>query len=236
MIYSNTEFYYANPNRINDSTIYLEREEAKHLIQVMRHSFGDVVYVTDGIGNVYESKIVSLSKSDVSLEILKVRQNEQRFPNTTLFIPILKASDRFEFALEKCVELGITSFVIFSAEKSYKRGVKLERWEKITLAAMKQSLQTFIPRLEFRESLQIDNTDNTRNFVFDQLAEKRFSHIESSLDKDLLTNLIFGPEAGLTQNEIDNIPNSDLVFLTKNRLRAETAVISAASLLGALIK
>ncbi len=44
-------------------------------------------------------------------------------------------------------------------------------------------------------------------------------------------NLIFGPEAGLTEKDLSKIANPIKVYLTPNRLRAETAIITAASII-----
>ncbi len=96
----------------------------------------------------------------------------EKFPNITIFIPILKSSDRMETALEKCVELGFTNFVIFSAEKSPKKGIKLNRLDKIALAAMKQSLQSNKPKIVCPELDEFFKQKNVQNIMFDQLADK----------------------------------------------------------------
>lgn len=231
MIYSDTEFYYTTQDLITKSEIILDKEETKHLSQVMRHSVGDEIFVTDGVGNVYRSKITHIAKNNSILEIISVEKSKERFPNIFLFIPILKSSDRFEFALEKSIELGITNIVVYSAKNSHKRGVKLERWRRIGLAAMKQSLQAFKPNIQYMESLDKVDFDNSTNFIFDQLASKYFSEILPELHEEKRINLIFGPEAGLNENEKNKPNNSQLIYLTKNRLRAETAIISAISFL-----
>ncbi len=228
MIFSNTEFYYADPSQIRDNDIVLDKEETKHITLVMRHNIGDSIYVTNGIGKVFESEIIKIEpKKNILLKIKKSFKLDEKFANITFFLPILKTSDRLEFAIEKCVELGITNFVIYSAEKSYKRGIKLERWNKLGIAAMKQSLQAYKPTFTFSKKLKLDN--NYQNIVFDQLGEKKINEIAKTIIKEKRVNFIFGPEAGLTETEVVNIPNKILVKLNKNRLRAETAIISAAA-------
>ena len=73
--------------------------------------------------------------------------------NIFFCIPKLKYSDRFEFALEKCTELGITNFIIFDSERSIHKSDKKERWEKIVLSAMKQSLRSYLPNITVINSL-----------------------------------------------------------------------------------
>ncbi len=230
MIFANTEFYFASPDQIDQKNICLTNEEAKHLTVVMRHAIGDIINITNGEGTLFETKITLISKSSVILKILKTHIIDEKFPGITIFIPLLKSSDRMETALEKCVELGFTNFAIFSAEKSPKRGIKLNRLDNIALAAMKQSLQTNKSKIRIAELKELKNQNISQNIIFDQLAEKSFIDIAKIyISGRTSLNLIFGPEAGLTEKEITSIPNITNVHLTKERLRAETAVIVAAS-------
>ncbi|MDX1701761.1 MAG: 16S rRNA (uracil(1498)-N(3))-methyltransferase, partial [Melioribacteraceae bacterium] len=65
--------------------------------------------------------------------------------------------------------------------------------------------------------------------VFDQLAEVKLD-CSLNLVKEK-TNLIFGPEAGLSNKELDMFPTKKILSLSDSRLRTETAVITAASIL-----
>lgn len=229
MIFANTEFYFASPEQIDQNNICLTNEEAKHLTVVMRHAIGDNINVTNGEGTLFETKITLISKKSVILNILKTHSIKAKFPGITIFIPLLKSSDRMETALEKCVELGFTNFAIYSAEKSPKRGIKLNRLDNIALAAMKQSLQANKSKIRIAELNELKKEKNSQNILFDQLAEKSFIDIAKNFKLGTSLNLIFGPEAGLTEKDITSIPNVINVHLTKERLRTETAVIVAAS-------
>lgn len=232
MKFSDTEFYFANPDKIINSNIFLEDDEVRHLVNVMRHKAGDNIFVTDGDGNIYLSKIINVQlKREVHLKIIEKYQVKKRFPKIKVFIPILKSTERFEFAIEKCVELGITNFVVFSAAKSHKRGFKIDRWNKIGLAAMKQSLQPYKPKIELCNSLSNYNFEDSLNIIFEQTVDSKFSdHLKrNNYDTDI--NLIFGPEAGLTHTDMIEIQNKVLLKLTDNRLRAETSIITAVAML-----
>ena len=231
MRFADTEFYYADPQQIDDKNICLKDEEAKHLTVVMRHGIGDQVKITDGMGNIFETKIKIISKSSVILQIENQLFVPEKFPKIKIFIPLLKSSDRMETALEKCVELGFTNFVIFSAEKSPKKSIKLNRLNKIALAAMKQSLQSIKPKLDIKKIDELKDQIDDKNIVLDQLATESFSGLISSYYKNSPINLIFGPEAGLTEKDISQIPNPQKAFLTNERLRSETAIITTASVI-----
>ncbi|MCB9219340.1 MAG: 16S rRNA (uracil(1498)-N(3))-methyltransferase [Ignavibacteriales bacterium] len=230
-IFSNTEFYYTDPKNITGSEIILEDEESNHLVKVMRHSVNDFIFVTNGEGKVYKSKLIKIEKRFSLLEKIETYSQKEKFPNITFYLPLLKSADRFEFSLEKCIELGITNFKLFIAEKSYKNKINIIRLEKISVAAMKQSLQAIKPRINFIKDLKI--SDTSLNIIFDQNAENKLSESLGTILEKKNINFIFGPEGGLTTTEIEKLKNTYNVYLTKNRLRAETAIVSAASILSA---
>lgn len=241
MIFSNIEFYYTNPELISSDNIIITGDEAKHLAKVMRHSVNDEIYVTDGMGKVYKSVIKNITKNETIAKIEKVFQQENKLTNTTFCIPILKAADRFEFALEKSVELGITNFLIFNAKKSYKRGIKLDRWERILVSAMKQSLHAYKPKIEFAADIRESVPEQAQTIIFEQTSKISFQDYFINENKNKLlqkgnTFFLFGPEGGLTKEEIDLFNNAKLMSLNENRLRSETAIITAAALLANLFK
>ncbi|MEN8192588.1 MAG: RNA methyltransferase PUA domain-containing protein, partial [Bacteroidota bacterium] len=106
---SNVELYYSND--IADPYVQMSEEESQHISKVMRHSAGEEVFVTDGKGSIHKTSIIEACSTTVTLRIVGTRMYENQFENITFCIPRLKSNDRFEFALEKCIELGITNFV-----------------------------------------------------------------------------------------------------------------------------
>jgi 16S rRNA (uracil1498-N3)-methyltransferase len=236
MIFSNTEFYYTEPAQISESHIYLDKTESKHLIQVMRHSIGDSIFVTDGAGNVYTSEIESHNKNSATLAITNRVSITKRFENITFYLPILKTSDRLELALEKCIELGFTDFAIYSADKSYNRNIKIERLNKIALAAMKQSLSAFLPKIKVIKKLTLEILNGNENIIFDQSAKINFQEYLTNISNNGKLNLIIGPEGGFSKSEMEFMSEFTKIQLTKNRLRTETAAITVASIISTFTK
>ena len=239
MIFSNTEFYYTQPKLISSNNVILTGEEANHIVKVMRHSVDDEIYITDGTGKVYKSVIKNITKNEIIAEVKKVYQQKNKLANLTFVIPILKSHDRFEFALEKSVELGITNFLIFSAKKSCKRGIKFERWERIIISAMKQSLHAYKPKIGFADNIRGAIPASSQIIIFEQNTKRSLQDYFGESNKTKLlqegnTFFIFGPEGGLTKEEISSFNNAELITLNKNRLRSETAIVTAAALIANL--
>ncbi len=144
---SNIELYYSSQIKNKNEIIINEAEDFKHIVKVMRHSIDDEVYVTNGEGKIFKSKISEINKNSLTAIIEDTMEYENKFSNITFCIPKLKSPDRFEFALEKCVELGITNFIVFDSERTVAKGNKIERWNKILISAMKQSLRSYLPKI-----------------------------------------------------------------------------------------
>jgi 16S rRNA (uracil1498-N3)-methyltransferase len=232
---SDIELYFAT--KINRNSITITGDESKHIAKVMRHTVGDILHATDGAGNYFETTISEITKNSVIASINSAKKYFNNFEKIYFCFPRLKSSDRFEFELEKSIELGITNFIIFHSERTIPKGDKLERWNKIALAAMKQSLRTFLPKIEYASSLKKINSLNGRKIIFDQKgSESLIQYINESKGKINSENhyLIFGPEGGLSQKEINSVDDSLTLTLTQNRLRAETSVIATATAISLL--
>ena len=106
---SDIELYYTT--EVNDNSLKLTGDESKHITKVMRHSVGDVLHVTNGSGNYIESTITEIGKSNVIASINNRKKYKNEFENIFFCFPRLKSSSRFEFELEKSIELGITNFI-----------------------------------------------------------------------------------------------------------------------------
>ncbi len=144
---SGVELYYSSFGNIKGNKIIISEDDYKHIAKVMRHSIGDEIYITDGNGKIFLSIIKEIKKDSLTSSVKKILKYENEFSNIIFCIPKLKSSDRFEFALEKCTELGITNFIIFNSERAIYKSDKKGRWEKIVLSAIKHSLISYLPFL-----------------------------------------------------------------------------------------
>ena len=226
--FSNIELYYS-PDGIINNKILIEGEDFNHITKVMRHSERDAIYITDGKGNIYESQINKINKSSLSAEPLKSYHYENSNKNSFFCIPKLKNPDRFEFALEKCVELGITNFIIFESKRTISKGEKTDRWNKILISAMKQSLRCYLPEIKVVHSIKDIFSLDGEKIGFEQNSSNKLSSLKITPDVDYY--FIFGPEGGLDRDELQLFNPDNIYNLADNRLRTETAIIKAASLL-----
>ncbi len=228
---SDVELYFS-PN-VAGNFIEIVDEEFHHIKDVMRHKIGDEIFVTDGKGVIYKTEIERFDKKSLVARIISSTSYLNHFSNITFCIPRLRSADRFEFALEKCVELGITNFIVFDSQRTVAKGEKLDRWQKILLAAMKQSLSAWLPIVKYCKSVKEINELEGKKIFFDQNANDTLQNYLVSNHQSPITNhyFLFGPEGGFTSEECRVMSEELKVKLTENRLRSETAIVTAASIL-----
>jgi len=149
------EYYYTTSPNINETEgrLIIDEYEFRHLVKVLRKKTGDKITVTDGLRNIYNCEIRKIDRDKMHCRILSKDFNLfEPDIDLTLCIAPLRNMSRYEFAMEKAVELGvntivpvITDFTILKNEFSRN---KRDRIEKIIIAAMGQSQRCFKPLFE----------------------------------------------------------------------------------------
>lgn len=224
---SDIELYYTSPESIESEKVTLNGEEFHHSVNVMRNSVGDIIHITDGEGRIYKSEIVQITKNYLSAAIQEKLIYKNQAANIWFCIPQLKNPDRLKFAFEKCVELGITNFILFSSKHTISKKINSEKFLRTTFAAMKQSLRAFLPKIVSSSFNEIINLPGTK-ILFDQNSKTSF---DGNVDIKKPIYFLFGPEGGFDEAEIINVNIGWQFNLSANRLRSETAIIKCASLI-----
>ncbi len=226
---SDIELYFCKTVYKEQNYFLLEDDEFKHCIKVMRNKKGQRIYATDGAGNLFEAEISEINKNFLKAEISDIKTYQNPYTNFTFCIPNLKNPERLKFALEKCTELGVTNFIIFNSERTISKNINHSRLTKIVFSALKQSLRTYLPEIHIANQLKEINTQNKIVIIFDQSSEVYLKDLTFNQNEEYL--FVFGPEGSLTQEEIKFLNPDKIVKLSENRLRSETAIIKAASIL-----
>src|SRR5690606_27663308 len=109
---------------------------------------GAIIRLIDGRGGVFDSEIIDAHPKRTRVEIVSFTQNPS-IRSCTLHMAVAptKNIERFEWFLEKATEIGIEEITPIICEHSERKDVKFDRLNKIIIAAMKQSQQYFLPKL-----------------------------------------------------------------------------------------
>lgn len=213
----------------NQSKLILPEEETKH-VKALRLKEGEKIFLTNGKGTGAEGIIFFPGKKAASVHIEKQIQNPGEISrNVTLALGILTNKDRFEFALEKAVELGVKRFVPLLTERCQKKKVNPERLQAKAIAAMKQCRRGVLPEI-LRPFSPKDIDKLTEENTQVVLANEYGKPVgKFGFSDDVL--LLIGPEGGFTPTERDIFERmgAEKISLGNRRLRAETAAISGIS-------
>ena len=209
----------------------LPQEEAGHCIRVLRMKEGDRLRLTDGKGCFYDAVISAVSGKRCMVHVDK---SEAQAPLWKGYLHIAmaptKLMDRNEWFVEKAVEIGVNEITFLKTDHSERDVIKMERIEKIAVAAMKQSQKATLPVLKGMTSL--------RSFIdrgFD--GDKFIAHCEPG-SKVLLQDavvpgnnslVLIGPEGDFSPAEIEMALKAGFkpISLGPSRLRTETAALVA---------
>ncbi len=215
-------------------------DEARHLTLVLRAKIGTQFIAFDGVGNGWLAQLVSLEQNRVTAKLINpIPPLETSKNNLTMVVSIIKGT-RMDWAIEKCAELGVMTFIPLKTDFSVVEpgSQKIARWRNIALAATKQSRRFRV--MEILKPIKLNELltqfDKTTVWALD-INDKSESFIKWIINKPIpnpLTILI-GPEGGFSDTERRlfkqfNIPTFHLGF---HPLRTETATtICAAYILG----
>lgn len=233
-------------------TALLSKEESAHCVKVLRHKAGDKIVFTDGAGNIYDAQITSISSGGVLLAIIGVREHTPPKPYTLhMAVAPTKNNDRFEWFVEKAVEIGIDRITPIIGKHSERRVYNCERAGRISLSAMKQSLKSRFTQIDEPVSVDAFLKEQTSNNSLKLIAycgetdelqaggrvsvyEAIESFVEERKDNfsdqiDIL--IMIGPEGDFSKEEVRLAVDFGfkIIHLGTSRLRTETAAVAAVS-------
>ena len=228
---------------IQSKEAFLDAFETHHLAHVLRLNAGDSIELFDGNGRTAKGKIDSISQKTTRIRIEDIQVLPTPKSRIILAVSMAK-SQRFDFLVEKCTELGVDHIAAVQFDRTVKLGKEsfLKRYSKICISAAKQSGRVFLPELSGPSPFQktIDHLRKEYSPVFwiygDTAAETQsFLTVFAAQTAPASGNVIavVGPEGGLTDLEKKNLQDlgAHAVNINANILRIETAAVAFCCLL-----
>lgn len=216
------------------TSVGFDKDESRHITRVLRKNTGDQIIITNGKGLIFTGELGLVEPKHCEAFITKVEKKPALPYRLHLAVAPTKSNDRFEWILEKATEIGVTEITPLLCEHSERKQINWERYNKILISAMKQSLQAFLPELNplmpFKEFLQTQSAVKSFKAIAhcDQGPKEPLKDlIEQS---DHIDHLIcIGPEGDFSPQEIQSALDEGFaaVSLGQQRLRTETAAIAA---------
>ena len=218
-------------DRVAGDRAFLLGPNANHLFRVLRVKIGQEFDVAaDGV--LRSAKVVFASHDQVEFE-LGAEVESTALPQTTVYLSIFKF-DRFECALEKLTELGVSHVVPMIAQRTEEHLAKaaakrVERWRKIAREASQQARRIAPPEIAEPQALKkaIEKEQGSRIVLSEVEEHVLLKNVLAGCKPPLA--LAFGPEGGWSEVELDlfNAAGWKPASLGHTILRAETAAIAA---------
>jgi 16S rRNA (uracil1498-N3)-methyltransferase len=218
---------------VRDGRAEISGDDAHHLTRVLRVEPGQQYEITD-TNRVWLATVETARKSLVQFTVVEELEAGPELPRVTLFLALIKF-ERFEWAVEKATELGVSGIVPVNASRS-DRGLfegakkRVERWRRIAKEASEQSRRSRPPEIAdpipFAQAIRdvsahrvwLDENDRAHPLVRSFMLEPGDS-----------TAFMIGPEGGWADTERAAFGDFGwrAASLGPSVLRAETAVCAA---------
>lgn len=233
--------FFVPPHLLLSPTVSLVGDIAHQITRVLRMRPGDGIVLLDGSGLEYPAALTSVGKDSIEVSLGQPRPGRSEpAASVRLYLSLLNKPDKFEWALQKCTELGISEIVPLEAARSVSSGPanqsKYDRWERIVKEAAEQSGRCRHPVVgrstSFSDAVSAEAerahpiSGHVALFPTLQAEESLKSALEGLVNS---VSIFIGPEGGFTPSEIELARTSGLrmVTLGPRTLRSETAAVAA---------
>ncbi len=230
-----------------ENRIIITGEEVNHIKNVLRYKEGSKIEIKI-IGEdlpQFLCEIINIEKAEIYCKVIEKMGQDAESGFYLHIVQGLPKSDKMEQIIEKGTELGVKEFTPLNLKRcvtkidAKEEKKKIERWQKIALAAAKQCKRNIIPK--------INSIHNVKN-IFDILEEYDIVIVayeeekkqtlkevikEYKENKNIKIAILIGPEGGLEKQEVEELieRGAKAVSLGKRILRTETVSITLASIL-----
>lgn len=225
----------------SDDLLTITGPEVHHLKNVLRLKKGARVIFFDGQGCEYEAELENLGSQEITARIISHRQEDAERCRVSLAQGLL-TGQKMDLVVQKATELGISAIIPFTSRYSAVREAstnKIQRWQRIAREACKQCQRTREPEImpvsSWTDSLELVTHYDLTVVFWEKEPTNNLEYLRELIASKSPSSLLFliGPEGGLTSEEILQAQkkNAHIIGLGKRILRAETASLTAASLI-----
>ncbi len=232
--------FFVKSEQINNNKVTIIGEDVNHIKNVLRLKIDDNIQVCNVDTSVnYTCGISKINNESIECIIFsEAKSNCESNIHVHIFQGLPKA-DKMELIIQKSVELGANEItpvemkrcVVKIDEKSKQK--KIERWQKISEVAAKQSGRDIVPKINNILNIKnICNSINKYDIVLLAYENEKENTLKDELTKlkgkdNLKIGVIIGPEGGIEEQEVDMLKQAGAKIITLgNRiLRTETVAL-----------
>ena len=229
--------FFAKESDIYENQIVVKGQEHIHISKVLRLSVGEEILISTDKNNEIKAQIEKIGKVQTECKILSKQKIDENISNIAVFQALMKG-EHMDYAVQKLTELNTGELVLFDSQFviAKEKGNKMERLERISIEACKQSGRkmplNLVGVLSFDEMLKELGLYNQIIVAYENSTVPA-KDVVQSLDINKKTAVVVGSEGGFSPKEIEMLKQIGAkdISLGKTILRGETACIALASVL-----
>lgn len=230
-------FFMAGTN-IKGGMAIMRGRDAEH-VRVLRLRPGEDMIICDGKGTDYKCRLVSADKEQVEAEVLEIRRCPAEPDVKVRILCGLPKGDKTDYIIQKSVEAGANEIMFFNSERCIAKPdtpeKKLERWNRISEEAAKQSGRGIIPQVswagDFAGALDAAIKTELSLFMYETGERETMTEVLEANKSAKSVSIITGPEGGFAEFEakLAQIAGLHICSMGERILRCETAPVVALS-------
>ena len=224
--------------------IYIKNKQHHFLKNVLRIKIQDNILIFDGLTGEWLSKVISINRDNVVLQVLKkTREIKSETDLWLIFAPIKLF--RMNITIQKATELGISRFIPCITQNTNQPKINIRNLKMNIIEASEQSERLSLPLIDNPTKLEtlVENFPKDRCLIFCNENHENLPMIYEALSNKITQYkkwaVIIGPEGGFSDEEIEKItslPSTISVSLGGRILRSDTATTAAIFSLQSLVE
>ena len=241
--------FFVEPSQIGEKEIVITGPDVNHIRNVLRMRAGEELLAADGQGSEYRCILRELQDSEIRAEICRRLGSSAELPSRITLFQGLPKSDKMDFIIQKCVELGVFRIVPVTTKRTVvkldakKEESRRKRWTAVSESAAKQSGRGIIPEISgvqsFREAVEEAGELDVCLIPYEKAENMaRTREILSGIPAGASIGVFIGPEGGFEEEEVREAMEAGARPITLGRriLRTETAGMAVLAMLGYLLE
>lgn len=239
--------FFVTTNQIQEDTIVIQNEDVNHIKNVLRAKIGDTIEICDSnTSKNYHCKIEQIQEKNIDCHIIEEMASNVESPIQVSIFQGLPKADKMEWIIQKAVELGVYDItplemkrcVVKLNEKDKVK--KIQRWQKISEGAAKQSGRDRIPTIHPVINIKtLCEQIKEYDLVLVAYENEKTHTLKQELknikldNKEMKIAIVIGPEGGIDPEEMMKFKEHDTKIITLgNRiLRTETVALHMLSII-----
>ena len=241
--------FFVKAEQVNETKIIIIGEDVKHIKNVLRKQIGEKLEICNqDTGITYICEISEINEEKIINNIIKEISSEEENVKVDIYQGLPK-SDKMELIIQKSVELGVNAIIPVEMKRcvvkldSKSENKKIERWQKISESAAKQSGRNIVPEIKHVTTVEkIAELTKEYDIMIVCYENEKENYLKTelknlketlSIKENIKIAVIIGPEGGLEEKDVNILKQkgAKIVTLGKRILRTETVALNLLSII-----